>query len=87
MPFRRTPRRSAALKTYEEKVSYGLGVDMARSLKRMGIEFDAEILMKGFTDESSGGKLLMTEEDLRAIMSTHYSELSRKREQAAAIGR
>ena len=48
----------------------------------MGIVFDAEILMRGFTDESSGRKLLMTEGDLRAVMSTHYSELARKREEA-----
>ena len=72
-------------KTYEEKVSYGLGVDMARNLKRMGIAFDADILMKGFKDEASGGKLLMTEEELREIMSTHYDELTRKREQAMRL--
>ncbi len=76
---------SAALKTFEEKVSYGLGVDMARNLVRMGIAFDADTLMKGFKDELSGGKLLMTEEDLREIMSTHYAELARKREQAMRL--
>ncbi len=75
----------AALKTHEEKVSYGLGVDMARSFKRMGLEFDADILMKGFKDEATGGKLLMTEGDIRDTLSTHYSELSRKREQAVRL--
>ena len=73
------------LKTYEEKVSYGLGVDMARNLKRMGIAFDADILMRGFKDEVSGGRLLMTERELQEIMSTHHGELARKREQAMKL--
>ena len=70
-----TAAETTILNTYEEKVSYGLGVDMARSFTRMGVEFDADILMKGFKDEVSKGKLLMTEEELRATLSTHYSEL------------
>jgi len=72
-------------KTYEEKVSYGLGVDMARNLKRMGITFDAEILTRGFKEEVSGGKLLMTERELREIMSTHHDELARKREETMRL--
>ena len=76
---------TTVLKTQEEKVSYGLGVDMARSFKRMGPEFDANILMKGFKDEVAGGKLLMTEDELLDTLSTHYSELSRKREQAVRL--
>ncbi len=42
---------TAALKTYKEKVSYGLGVDVARNFLRSGIEFDADILVKGIRDE------------------------------------
>ncbi len=76
---------TTVLKTYEEKVSYGLGVDMARNLMRMGIEFEADILMKGFKDEASRGKLLMTEDELRDTLSTHYSELARKREEALKL--
>lgn len=72
-------------KTYEEKVSYGLGVDMARNLKRMGIAFDADILMRGFKDEASAGKLHMTEQELREIMSTHHDEQARKREEAIRL--
>ncbi len=76
---------TTALKTHEEKVSYGLGVDIARNFMRMGMEFNADILMKGFKDEASKGKLLLTEEELRDALSTHYSELARKREQAVKL--
>jgi hypothetical protein len=41
-----------ALKTQKEKVSYGIGVDMAKNFKQQGIEFDADILIKGFKDQS-----------------------------------
>ncbi|MHB8770474.1 MAG: FKBP-type peptidyl-prolyl cis-trans isomerase N-terminal domain-containing protein [Syntrophales bacterium] len=71
-----------AFKTYEEKVSYGLGVDLARTLKRTGVSFDGDILLRGIRDELTGGKLLMSEKELRAIMSTHHGEMERKQEEA-----
>ena len=70
------------LKTQKEKVSYGIGVDMSRNFKQQGIEFDADILMKGFKDQSSGGKLLMTEDDIRATLNAYQSEMMQKRAQA-----
>ncbi len=71
-----------ALKTQKEQVSYGIGVDMAKNFKLQGIEFDADLLMKGFKDQSSGGKLLMTEEDIRATLSAYQNEMLQKRMQA-----
>jgi FKBP-type peptidyl-prolyl cis-trans isomerase FklB len=70
------------LKTQKEKVSYGIGVDMSRNFKQQGIEFDADILIKGFKDQSSGGKLLMTEDDIRSTLSAYQSEMMQKRAQA-----
>ncbi len=70
------------LKTYKEKVSYGLGVDVARNFLRSGIEFDADLLVKGIRDEVARGKLLMTEDELRETLSTFHDEQARKLEQA-----
>jgi hypothetical protein len=61
-----------ALKTQKDKVSYGIGVDAARNLKRQGIEVDVDILVKGLRDELSGEKLLMTEDDFREV--NNYDE-------------
>lgn len=69
-------------KTQKEKVSYGIGVDMSRNFKQQGLDLDADNVMKGFRDESSGGKLLMTEEDIRATLSAYQNELLQKRAQA-----
>jgi len=72
---------TAPLKTSKEKVSYGLGVDTARSLLRSGIEFDVEILVQGIRDEVARGNLLMTEKELRETMGTFHDEQARKRDQ------
>ena len=73
---------TTVLKTQKEKISYGIGVDMARNFKQQGIEFDADILIKGFKDQSSGGKLLMTEDDIRATLNAYQTEIMQKRAQA-----
>jgi FKBP-type peptidyl-prolyl cis-trans isomerase len=70
------------LETQKDKISYGIGVDMSRNFKKQGIEFDADTLMRGFKDESSGGKLLMREEDIRATLNAYQNELMQKRAQA-----
>lgn len=66
------------LKTQKDKVSYGIGVDVARNFKRLGIDLDVEVLIKALRDVYSGEKLLMTEEDLRKTMNAHQTELREK---------
>ncbi len=70
------------LKTQKEKVSYGIGVDMARNFRLQGIDFDAKILIKGFMDQSSGGRLLMTDDEIRATLNSYQNEIMQKRAQA-----
>jgi FKBP-type peptidyl-prolyl cis-trans isomerase len=71
-----------AIKTQKDKVSYGIGVDMARNFTQLGMEFDADILVKGFKDALSGGKLLMAEEDMRETLYAYQVELNQKRAKA-----
>ncbi len=66
------------LKTQKEKVSYGLGVEMARNLKRQGIEADVDLVIKGLKDGLSGEKLLIPDEELRTIMGAFQHELTRR---------
>jgi FKBP-type peptidyl-prolyl cis-trans isomerase len=73
------------LKTQKDKVSYGIGIDMARNFKQQGIEIDADILMRGFKDQLSGKKLLVTEDDLRATLNAYQGELREKMLQAAQV--
>jgi FKBP-type peptidyl-prolyl cis-trans isomerase len=73
------------LKTPMEKVSYGIGVDVARNFMRLGIKFDTDILVRGLRDSLAGEKLLLTEDDLRATMSAYQRELIQKQTEAIKI--
>ena len=75
----------AVFKTPKEKVSYGIGVDVARNFKRQGIEVDPDLLVKGLRDALSGEKLLLSEDDLRATLQGFGEELGQKQAQAAKI--
>jgi FKBP-type peptidyl-prolyl cis-trans isomerase len=70
-----------ALKTQKEKVSYGIGVDVARNFKRLGMDLDADTLLKGMRDGLADGKLLLTEEELRATLMAYQEELRQKQAQ------
>lgn len=76
---------ATALKTQKDKVSYGIGVSFARNLKLQGIEIDQDDLAKGLRDELAGTKLLMSDEDLRTVMTAFQTEMKQKQAQAIKI--
>ena len=47
-----------SLKNQKEKVSYGIGVGVARDIKAPGIEVDSALMAQGLKDELSGKKSL-----------------------------
>jgi FKBP-type peptidyl-prolyl cis-trans isomerase len=73
------------LKTQKEKVSYSLGADVARNFKRLGIEVDVDLLVKGLRDSFAGEKLLMTQAELRETMNTFQAELRQKQIEATRV--
>jgi FKBP-type peptidyl-prolyl cis-trans isomerase len=88
-----------ALRTQQDKVSYGIGVEMADNLKRQGIEVDfgknpkpqwnevnLDLVIKGLKDQLSGEKLLMPERELRRNLIMFQSELRRKQVQTRTVG-
>jgi FKBP-type peptidyl-prolyl cis-trans isomerase FklB len=74
----------ATLKNPKEKLSYGIGTDLGRNLKRLGVDVDADLLIKGFTDAMSGAKPLMTDEEIGATLNALQQQIQRKTAQAAA---
>jgi FKBP-type peptidyl-prolyl cis-trans isomerase len=75
-------QEAQSLKTQKEKVSYGIGVDVARNFLRLGIDLDLDTMIKALRDVYAGNKLAMTEDDLRATMNAYQTEL-RDRQMAA----
>ncbi len=68
-----------SLKPEKDKVGYSLGVDLARNLKRQGVEIDANSMAKGLKDEFEGKKLLLTDEEIQKHVKWFQGELRRKR--------
>jgi FKBP-type peptidyl-prolyl cis-trans isomerase len=70
---------TAALKTQKEQEAYAVGVDLARNLRRQGIDLQAEALAKGMRDELSGTPLMLPETELRSALTSFQTGLKQKR--------
>ena len=73
------------LKTENDKLSYAVGVDIAKNLKQHGIEVDVDLVRKGLKETLSGEKLSVTEEELRATMTAFHVELAWREAQAKIV--
>ena len=74
---------TTAEKADKMKVSYGIGVDMGRNFKRLGLDLDPDIIAEGLKDAYAGKKLKIPDNEQRNIMSAYQNELKEK--QTAAI--
>ncbi len=74
---------AAVEKADKKKVSYGIGVDIGRNFKRLGLDLDLDVLTKGLKDANTGKKLDLSEDELRNVMSAYKTEMMQK--QATAI--
>jgi FKBP-type peptidyl-prolyl cis-trans isomerase len=70
------------LKTEKDKVNYGIGVSIGKSLKQQGMEVEVDLMVKGLKDELAGKKLLVSDDELRKTMTAYQQELRQKQMQA-----
>ena len=68
------------LNTQKAKASYAIGINIAHSLQRDKIEVDPAILLQGLNDELGGKKLLMTEEEAKAAITSIQADARTKHE-------
>lgn len=76
------------LKTQKEKASYAIGMNIGKNLKRDSVDVDPAVMLRGLKDALAGGKLLMTDEEAKAALTTLQTEVRAKEEakiKAAAI--
>jgi FKBP-type peptidyl-prolyl cis-trans isomerase FklB len=66
------------LKTEKDKLNYGIGVDIARNIKRQGVEVEVEVLLKGMRDTLTGNQLLMTEPELRSTLAVFQADQKKR---------
>ncbi len=63
------------------KVSYSIGVDIGNTMKRQPFEVDPDLLGRGIKDVLTGGKMLMSDNDVRATLTDLQKELMAKQQE------
>ena len=71
------------LKNQKDKVSYIIGMEMGKNFKKQSIDIDPDILTRGIKDAISGGKPLLTEQEVQETMATFQKEMMAKQEELA----
>ena len=67
-----------ALQTTKEKQSYSIGADIGSKLKAQSIDIDADVFAQGLKDAFSGGKLQLTEQEMKETLAGLQKELMEK---------
>ncbi len=75
-------QETTALKSQKDKLSYALGMDLGNQLRKLSVDVDPALFGQGLKDALSGGKTLLTEEEVRATIAELQADM--KRRQAAA---
>ncbi|WP_133129748.1 FKBP-type peptidyl-prolyl cis-trans isomerase [Legionella yabuuchiae] len=67
------------LKTDQDKLSYSIGIDLGKNFKRQGIEVNPEVLAQGMKDGMNGGKQLLTDQQMKDVLTKFQKDLMEKR--------
>jgi FKBP-type peptidyl-prolyl cis-trans isomerase FklB len=68
----------AAFASRKDALSYAIGVSTARNLMKDGVEINPDIVLKGLQDAVANKRTLMTEKEIRAVMSGLVGEMRQK---------
>ena len=75
------------LATQKDSVSYIIGTEIAKNLEKQDVDVDPKVLAKGFSDEYTGAKLLLTQEQIEKVMAVFQQQMiSKEAERMAEIG-
>jgi FKBP-type peptidyl-prolyl cis-trans isomerase FklB len=68
-------------KSDKEKVGYAVGVNLGMNWKRQEIDLDLEQLLRGLKDSTSGGKTLLSEQEVREVLNKFQQEMMAKQQE------
>jgi FKBP-type peptidyl-prolyl cis-trans isomerase FklB len=68
-----------SLSTDTDKLSYSIGADLGKNFKTQGIEVNPTALAKGMQDSMGNGAMMLTEQQMKDVMSNFQKELMSKR--------
>lgn len=79
------PVVSFTLKTPKDKTSYAIGLSVGKSLSKDSIDVDTAVLLRGLKDALANGKVLMTDDEIKATMIALQTDLRKRQAEQAQI--
>ena len=76
-----TKPKPLVLETEKDKQSYAVGLNVGQSLHRDGIDVDPKIVLQGLQDAMSGGKVLLTDDQIKTVMTELQTQVRQKQEE------
>jgi FKBP-type peptidyl-prolyl cis-trans isomerase len=73
---------ASPLKNDKDKTSYALGVAVGKSFQAQGIDADANLIAQGLKDALANGKLLITDDEFRSLMTAFQQSVNQKQTEA-----
>jgi FKBP-type peptidyl-prolyl cis-trans isomerase len=70
-----------ALVTDKDKQSYSIGVNVGKSLHRDSIDVEPKVVLQGLEDALANGKLLMTDDQMKTVMTALQTQVRQKMEE------
>ena len=67
-----------SLKDQKDKVSYSIGMEIGKNMKKQSVDVNPEFLVKGIKDAFSDSKPLMTDEEMKEALTAFQKEMMAK---------
>jgi len=83
MTIQLSAQKKTTLKTEKDKVSYIIGTDIAKNLKKQGIDIDPDMLFKGLKDAFTEQKLALSDSEIQQVMMAFQQEMMAKQSEKA----
>lgn len=75
--------KAPELKDQKDKVSYSIGMDIGRNIKRQNLDLNVDAVAAGIRDIIAGDKTALTEEEAREVMNAYRTEMQAKQQTQA----
>jgi FKBP-type peptidyl-prolyl cis-trans isomerase FklB len=76
-----TKPKPLVLATEKEKASYAIGLNVGKGLHRDSIDVDPKILLKGLEDALTDSKLLLTDDEIKTVLTDLQNQVRQKQEE------
>ena len=82
-PTRAVQPKAVALTTQQDKISYAIGMNMAKTLQRQSVDVEPDIVAKGLKDVLAGNKPLLSDDEAMATLTTLQNDMRAKQQEKA----